>query len=68
MYFFEPGRVSSVNRSRVKPSVVRFWGLIELLPRENRDVRRDMVVVRMRVYFISDDPRKKVVNKALVGG
>lgn len=39
MNFFEPGRVSRVKRRRVRPSVVRSRGLIEL-PSRPDDAKR----------------------------
>ena len=47
MYFLEPGKVSSVNRKRVRPSVVLFCGLIELVDpiEEKKEERRDMMMI-----------------------
>jgi len=45
-YFLEPGRVSKVKRSRVRPSVVRLCALTALPrnPLENNDVKRDILL------------------------
>lgn len=44
MYFFDPGRVSRVKRSLVRPSVVLFWGLMVLpAAKERREDKRDIV-------------------------